>query len=88
MQTTPFSGGFSHAHLASSDFPLLHLAHAEMLFEVRLRLSAPAITRLEDFVGDLADAQKRTEQRVEELAEAQKRTEQRVEELAEAQKRT
>ncbi|NBX28905.1 hypothetical protein EBR04_00375 [bacterium] len=46
------------------------------------------VSRLDNALVRLADAQGRTEQRVEELAQAQNRTEQRVEELGQAQKDT
>ena len=59
------------------------------------RQSLGRLDRIEQSIGELAEAQKRTEERIGELAEAQKRSEQRLEELAarvdtlaEAQRRT
>ena len=45
------------------------------------RNSEQRLTRLEQVVGELTEAQKRTEKRVEELAEAQKRTEEGLQSL-------
>ncbi len=52
------------------------------------RRSEECLSRLEETVAALAEAQRRTEQKVAELTEAQRRTEQKVAELAEAQRRT
>ena len=46
------------------------------------------ISKLEEALIRLAEAQRRTEERVEQLAQAQKRTEERLNALAEAQKKT
>ena len=45
------------------------------------------LSKIEQAVAELAEAQKKTEQKLNELAEAQKQTEKRVNELAEAQKK-
>ena len=46
------------------------------------------LSKLEEAITRLTEAQKRTEERIGELAQAQRKTEERIEQLAQAQKRT
>jgi len=59
-----------------------NLAQSQNELAEAQKSSEKRLTRLEEVVEELAQAQKRTEQRVEELAQAQKRTEQELQKLA------